>query len=323
MAAKREITEPQIELTKKGASSISEEVNEMLRKKQLSPSLVTGLEGCPARWFTDTFVMRDLIPEPKDNPALRGSLFHKVMEDLFNLPQGERTPDNLIRIMNEVMESSDFRELTLDPEVVEWLKNAVQGYIDMGGRPDKVKIAEIEKDGKILHGVEFFVKGVIGNCSRKTVGFIDRLVENPKNPGTYIIEDWKTAVEAKHYNPNDKYKKGFAEQRQQATYSILLEADGIEISGARLIYPIPRDRVQVNLKDKKLMEEVVESFEEADRKLTEYTEANLFPYVPGALCAWCSLAKACPRSKIIPQQKFQDAFYSQPGIEILSVGIKF
>lgn len=182
----------QLVVDQQGVHVLSEEVADKLENKSLSPSMITGLDGCAARWLSETFVVRDLVEEEPDNAARRGSIFHKVMEELFTLEPQDRTRAKIEDLSGEVLSSDDFKDLKDNPDVIEWLDKAVQNYYAMGARPERVQVAEIEVKGKTRKGLELFVKGKIGNTTRDILGFVDRLVvDTRKNDGSLMIEDWK------------------------------------------------------------------------------------------------------------------------------------
>ena len=327
-----EPTFPLISFDKAGAHVVSPYVSEKLAKKKISPSMITGLEGCGARWLADSFVMDQLVDEEPDNAARRGSLFHKVMEDLFALPPEERTHDAVKRFVKENLESDDYKDLGKIKDAVLWLRGAINGYYNMGGDPTKVKIAQLERTGtkkdgtpfsKVEAGIEIFVQGQIGNAKRPTLGFIDQVIEDPtRDDGSVIIQDWKSGAKAKKYNPNRKSEDGLPEQRQQIIYSILLRQEGIKVSGARLVFPVAKEVVDVHLGNEDLYNRVIRDVEETDRKLDVMIENNTFELKPSFLCAWCPLAKICPKAEIKPYDKMMAAFSSQPDPEVLTKGIE-
>lgn len=187
-----DMAEKLIVMDEEGVHVRSPEIAEKLAKKNISASMITGLSNCAARWLADTFVMDQLVEQEPDNAARRGSLFHKVMEDLFALEPEERTQAAVKKLAVETLHSEEFEDLSDNKDVVEWLKNAINGYYSMGGRPENVNVAEIvmEEAKGPQKGLEIFVKGQIGDAKRPTLGFIDRLILSPKT-GKLVIEDWK------------------------------------------------------------------------------------------------------------------------------------
>lgn len=323
----QKLQEQLIEMTDDGIRVIHEEVGEGLRKKKLSASLITGIVGdgsCPARWLADTFVIRKLIGEDPTGPARRGSLFHKVMEDFFALEPEERTHENIREIARQTLADGEFADLKYNAEVIEWLRAAVNGYYNMlaDSDPKDVVIAEIEREKGTKKGLEVFVIGRIGKAEREVLGFVDRVQQAEDE--SLIIEDWKSGAKAKHFNPRTKDEKGWAEQRQQLIYTLLLEGEGFNISAARLIYPVAQEVVDVDVASDGYRSKVIADVEQADKDLTNSIENNLFEYSPSVLCAWCPIAKICPSKKIIySSEKVVTAYEGQPDPDELSPGIRF
>lgn len=332
----KEFLEPVLVADSKGLHIASADVSAALEKKNLSPSMITGLEGCHARWVADTFVMRDLLEEEPDNAARRGSLFHKVMEEFFTLEPEERTTTRMKEMVAQVLDSAEFKDMNQYPEAIQWLREAINNYYRMGAKPQKVEIAKLPdkyKGGEKL-GLEIFVKGQLGESKRPILGFIDRLVVDQRNKETngIFIEDWKSGGKAKVWNPKTKSDEGLAEARQQVIYSMLLKQDGYNVTGARLIFPSAKDKktgeyaptiVNVDINDESFNQKVLDSITETDKKLDMLIDENTFEYKPDFLCSWCSLARACPRATVKSFQKAQDAYASQPDPSILAKGIYF
>lgn len=190
-----------ITLDKEGAHVVSQAIADKLAKKNLSPSTVSGLEGCTARWLADSFVVGELVESPPDNAARRGNLFHSTMENLFALPKEERTKDAMKRAVTETLQHPDYVDLSRNRDVVTWLRDAVNGYYNMGGDPTKVDIAKItrkqtnkagEEYEKTEDGIEIFVKGNLAGASRPTLGFVDQIIIDPtRDDGSVIVQDWK------------------------------------------------------------------------------------------------------------------------------------
>src|SRR5579875_2106361 len=109
-----------ISLGRDGAHILSSDIAEGLTRKKISPSLVSSLEGCPARWLGDQFVTKLVVEEEPDNAAVRGSLYHKIMEDFFALPAEERTTDRIKQLTKEALKSDDFKVLQQYPEAIKW-----------------------------------------------------------------------------------------------------------------------------------------------------------------------------------------------------------
>lgn len=318
---------PLMSISKQGLSIISPEIAAKLAKKSISPSLVTGLQGCAAAWVANSFVMRDLIKEDPDNAATRGSLFHKVMEEVFAEPAEVRTRKRINELRDEVLETSEFAFFKEIPEALAWLDNAIDGYYAMGGRPEKVKVAYVKRieDAEPKIGLEVFVKGNLAGAKRDTLGFIDRLTVDQKHEDEagIIIEDWKSGAKAKKWNPKTKSQDGRAEARQQVIYSMLLEQQGVNVTGARLIFPVAQEVVTVDLNDETFKEQVIQDIKDTDDALDNYIETNLFEYKPSFLCSWCPMVRICPAAQVAKFEKARVAYSKQPAIEILAPAFEF
>lgn len=319
-------------LDNEGMSIKAEKAHNNLEHKKLSASLVTGLvEGCHARWLADQYVIRDLIEEI-DNPARRGNIFHDIMETFFKLPNDQRTHEQMRTIVQKVL-TEDYPDMAKIQDVVQWVRDAVNGYYNMGAKPETVNVAEIEqynrKTQETYHsGLEVYIEGKIGDTSRPALGFIDRVIYDHRTHGeTLVIEDWKTGAKAKKIAPKwrvtTKQVQGLAEQRQQMSYTMMMEDMGHKISGARLIYPVAQEIVPVNIQDKRLRERTVTDFEKADAEVNNLVKTNRFEYTPSALCSWCPLAKICPAAMKPKNEKMEEAWEKQPEPEILRLGIDF
>lgn len=309
----------------RGLSVISAEVTEKLAKKNISPSMVTSLGNCPAQWAAGSFVLPSLLPQDDDNAASRGSLFHKVMEVFFDREPENRPRTDIPAIIDDVLETEEFALFKDNEDALRWLDNAIDGYYRMGGRPEKVRIANYKRAGEEVErkGLEVFVKGKIGNTERNCLGFIDRLAEDHRVEDGVIIEDWKSGAKAKVWNPKTKSTDGQAEARQQVMYSMLLKDEGVNVTGARLIYPVAEKVVPVTIDDPDFNARVIEDVENTDKALTTMIENNEFEYRPNVLCSWCSISRLCPRAKIGNFPKAREAARKQPGIEVLAPGFDF
>ncbi|HYO40457.1 MAG TPA: PD-(D/E)XK nuclease family protein [Nocardioidaceae bacterium] len=161
----------------------------------LSPSRAAEFLTCPLRFRFRTV---DRLPEPLSTDAVRGTLVHKVLEDLFDLPADERTPARAVRMVEPAWAALTAAE----PEVARlfqggppaeadtqegsarwdaWLascKEAVARYFTL---EDPTRLEPAER--------ETYVEAVLS--SRLLLrGFVDRLDINPA--GDIRVVDYKT-----------------------------------------------------------------------------------------------------------------------------------
>src|SRR5436190_20311211 len=76
----------------------------------LSPSRASDFMACPLLFRYRTI---DRLPEQSSPDAVRGTVVHKVLEDLFDLPAAERTPDRA----NELLAPAWQQVLEAEPEI--------------------------------------------------------------------------------------------------------------------------------------------------------------------------------------------------------------
>ena len=104
-------------------------------------------------------------------------------------------------------------------------------------------------------------------------------------------------------------------------YTMLLEQRGVEVSHARLVYPIAQSIVKVDTHNEHTKNVVAQQVAHTDALLDGFVENNTFTYSPSALCSWCPLANICPQAEIRKGEKFANAVATQPSAHDLSAGI--
>ena len=68
----------------------------------LSPSRASDFMSCPLLYRFRTV---DKLPEPYSPDAVRGTVVHKVLEDLFDLPAAQRTPGRATELLAPTWEA--------------------------------------------------------------------------------------------------------------------------------------------------------------------------------------------------------------------------
>lgn len=326
--AKGDDTHYLVSMSERGVHIEDPKIFKKMDKLSLSPSTVAAMEQCPAKWVFEKYAKKEIVPDEDDTPARRGNVFHDIMEEFFMLKPEDRTPAALTEITKSMI-TKKYPEFKSNSEVINWTKDAIQGYYKMGGKPKKVRVAEVPKHKNhsdspdvMIPGLEIFVKGKLGNATRETLGFIDQVIEDPKEEGAVIVSDWKSGAKFKEFKKTTKSNDGFNEVRQQIIYSMLMEQQGVNVSSARLIYPVARKVVNVDIYDEEIRLRIIDSIEKADAKLDEYIEANTFEYGPSFLCSWCPLVNICGAADKKPFKKAVDARKKQPTPEELLKGVK-
>jgi putative RecB family exonuclease len=82
----------------------------------ISPSRAADFMSCPLLFRFRTI---DRLPEPFSVDAVRGTVVHKVLEDLFDLPAAERTPDRAREMLVPTWEAMVEEEPTLEEMFLE------------------------------------------------------------------------------------------------------------------------------------------------------------------------------------------------------------
>ena len=151
----------------------------------LSPSRASDFRTCPLMFRLRTI---DRLPEEPSPDALRGTVVHKVLEDLFDLPAAERTPER-----GEAM-VQDAWEFVLDAEpeaaslfagegadIVAWLsscRESLRGYFALED-PRRLEPAERELYVETLLDSRLLLRG-----------FVDRI--DVAQDGAIRVVDYKT-----------------------------------------------------------------------------------------------------------------------------------
>lgn len=278
-----------VKVTKEGIVILDDKLMEDVKRKNLSASMVSSFAQCPADWLMDSFILPKVDHEEPIH-FVRGHIFHDTMEEFFSLDKEHRSPKVLSQIAMKVIKDKYPTSLN-DLETMNWVKEALQGYLETGFEYKNVDVAQIskKKGWNPEPGLEIFVRGRIGNTTRDVVGFIDR-VDRTKD-GKLRVVDYKSGKKIYPFDPNKTISdnNNFGYWRQQLAYTMLLEQDGHEVSGAVLEFPIAKGEVVVDVENDKLREQVEKDFENVDRALNECIENNLFPFHGHFFCKWCGM----------------------------------
>lgn len=263
----------------------------------LSPSRANDYQQCPLLYRLRVV---DRLPEPPSPAAARGTLVHAVLEHLFDLAAGERTPEAARSLLAPtwramVAERDGLDELAGQDEAA-WLEQAgllLDTYFTLED-PNRLQPAERElavrdllDDGPELRGI------------------VDRLDVAPD--GALRVVDYKTGR-----SPREGYE-GHA-LFQMRVYALLL---------ARLRGRVPAMLQLVYLGDGVVLRHAPS---EAELVTTEARVRSIWSSIqdsartgtwqprPGPLCGWCAHQALCPAFGGTPPVADPDAVETVTGV---------
>lgn len=268
-----------IKVTKQGVYILDEELKKEIKKKNLSPSMITSFLTSPAEWVLSTFIEPEVsIAEPIY--FIRGSWYHSIMENFYK--QEDKSISKLKEVLlSTTKEKDEYAALTKEKDNVNWIKKCLNGYAKLSKeiKLNEMKPALIYYNGEQRLGIELFVKEYLDDEIKLPVlGFIDCLFEGD---GGLSIVDWKTG---KHHPGNEGYTM------QQVIYTLALEKAGFNVKDAKLIFPIGKDDgpviENIDIHNKEIRKQVLEKIKEADKKFAETKETMFFPFIKNKNNPW-------------------------------------
>jgi putative RecB family exonuclease len=255
----------------------------------LSPSRASDFMSCPLLY---RFRVIDRLPERPSLAAVRGSVVHKVLEELFDLPAGERTHDRASILLGPVWETL----LAEQPELAEMFtggsdpSSSQTGPADLAGWLDECRALleryfELENPQR-LEPVEREVHVVTTLDSGLTIhGYIDRLDRAPT--GELRIVDYKTGA-----SPSEWFEaKALFQMKFYAL--VVWRTRGVIPALLQLIYLGNAEMLRYRPDEADLLatERKVDALWKAIRKATETRE---WRPNKSKLCDWCDHRALCP-----------------------------
>jgi putative RecB family exonuclease len=246
----------------------------------LSPSRAGDFMTCPLLYRFRTI---DKLPETSSPEAVRGTVVHKVLEDLFDLPAGDRTPERAVDLLEPAWEAV----LAEDPETAElfggdgpeigaWLvscRESLERYFTLED-PRRLEPAEREMYVETLLDSRLLLRG-----------FVDRLDVAPT--GEVRVVDYKTGR-----SPSEIFE-GKALFQMKFYALVLWRLRGSIPTLLQLIYlgngevlryrPDERDLLAVERKVNAIWAAISRAAESGDWRPRR-----------SKLCDWCSHQALCP-----------------------------
>ncbi len=249
----------------------------------LSPSRAADFMSCPLLYRFRTV---DRLPEPFSVDAVRGTLVHKVLEDLFTLPAPDRTPETARDLLAPAWEAllelepdlaALFTETVDDPstEATWWqsCRDVLDRYFEMED-PRRLEPAERELYVEALLDSKLLLRG-----------FVDRL--DVAADGALRVVDYKTSR-----SPGEGFEaKALFQMRFYAL--VLWRVRGVVPAMLQLIYLGNGEfiRYQPDEADLRATERKVEAIWAAIRRAQESGD---WRPSPSRGCDWCAHRALCP-----------------------------
>lgn len=261
------------------ADAVSTQVDGVEVLGSLSPSRAGDFVICPLLYRFRTV---DRLPEEPSPDALRGTVVHKVLEDLFDLPAIDRTPAQALQMLDpawQAMAESVPELLTMfedDDERLRWLASCRQVLERYFTLEDPQRLEPAER--------EVYVETVLD--SRLLLrGFVDRVDVAPD--GRIRIVDYKSGR-----SPGEGFEaKALFQMRFYAL--VVWRTRGVLPAMLQLVY----------LGNGEILRHVPDEAEllATERKVTAIWEAirtaeqtGDWRPSPSRLCSWCSFQSLCP-----------------------------
>lgn len=244
----------------------------------LSPTAMAEFRDCALRYRLRRI---DRVPEPRAPEALRGTLVHRVLELLFDLPAAEREPASADALVDvawaELAEAEpDLADAVPADERATWLapcRAAVAAYFDLED-PRRLEPADRELYVEALLGSRLLLRGVV-----------DRLDQRPD--GALRVVDYKSGRAP---------AAGF-EQRalaQLRVYALVLwRSRGVVPQELRLVY-LGDGQIISHSPDVAELEATERSAEALWAAVSEASATGGFEANPGFACRWCTFQELCP-----------------------------
>ncbi len=249
------------------------------RPLALSPSRASDFKTCPLLY---RYRAVDRLPEAPSGPAVRGTLVHAVLEQMFGRPSAERTPETATASIGTVWKelTDGYPELAglVPPEELEaWLASAeelVRSYFTLEDpRRLTPEACELAIEVEIADGVPLR-------------GFVDRLDLAPTT-GQLRVVDYKTG-----HSPDPDFEAKALYQLK--FYALMIyRLRGVLPAQLKLIYLGDVRSLQYTPSEAELLAfetGVIALWQTIGRAL----DTGNFPARRSAACQWCVHRAICP-----------------------------
>jgi putative RecB family exonuclease len=268
----------------------------------LSPSRAGDFMACPLLYRFRTI---DRLPEPSSPEAVRGSLIHKVLEDLFDLPAVERTPEQARSLLVPTWQAL----LAEEPEIAEMFAPAGEEGTDVDSwlitcREVLDRYFTLE-DPRQLEPAEreLYVETLLD--SRLLLrGFVDRLDVAPD--GRVRVVDYKTGRA-----PGERYEaKALFQMKFYAL--VIWRTRGVIPAMLQLVY-LGNSEIMRYVPDEQDLLATERKVEAIWHAIRRAEESGDWRPNPSRLCDWCAHHALCPAFGGTPPPLPEPVVHTDPG----------
>ncbi|WP_232850815.1 RecB family exonuclease [Nocardia acididurans] len=248
------------------------------RKLALSPSRAIDFKQCPLKYRLRAI---DRIPEPPSRAAVRGTLVHAVLEDLFGLPASDRDFDRAVTLIAPAWARllASRAELTdlIAPEELEGFLTEARDLVSIYFRLEDPSAFDPES-------CEAFIEAELPE-GVPLRGFVDRLDRSPA--GDLHVIDYKTG---RAPGPDHEMRAMF----QLKFYAlVLLHSLGTPPAQLRLLYLTDGQTLtyEPDADELRRFERVVAALWTA---ISTAAHTGDFPPSRSWMCQYCDFKALCP-----------------------------
>ena len=291
-----------IEQTGSPADRVSTAVDGVEVLGALSPSRAGDFMSCPLLYRFRTI---DRLPEPSSPDAVRGSLVHKVLEDLYDLPAVDRTPEQARSLLVPTWEAL----LAEEPEIAEmfvpsgeegtdvdsWLvtcREVLDRYFTLED-PRQLEPAERELYVETLLDSRLLLRG-----------FVDRLDIAPD--GRIRVVDYKSGR-----SPTERFEaKALFQMKFYAL--VIWRTRGVIPAMLQLIY-LGNSEIMRYVPDEQDLLATERKVEAIWHAIRRAEESGDWRPNPSRLCDWCAHHALCPAFGGTPPPLPEPVVRTDPG----------
>lgn len=271
------------------------------RNAALSPSRASDFEQCPLLYRFRTI---DRLPERPSSAAVRGTLIHQVLEDLYDRPAQERTIDTAIELLgpswDQILKDDHDLLYAIDTDAsfepgkaeaqVNLDQSQIRAWLDEA-RPLIESYFTLEDPTRLQPEARELRIEVTLDSGTPLRGIVDRLDVAPD--GRTRVVDYKSG---KAPRPPWEEKAMF----QMRFYALMLwRSQGVIPTRLQLIYLGNSSVLSTDPSQREL--EIMESkVNEIWHRITTTAAAGDFQPKESRLCDWCSFRDLCPAKGGVP-----------------------